>query len=189
MRGTIKPLLGGTNNMGILSTLAQSSYDYGDYYYTTSTTSADPAAAAAAALILFFVSFIFFAVIYIVYAIFLGRIFKKAGVPAWIAWVPIYNNWKMLEIGGQQGFWAILALIPVVNIVSAVFMYISMYNIGLKLDKEGVFVLLAIFLPIVWLIWLAVDKSVWNESKGAPSLAVRETPSAPTATPPATPAA
>jgi hypothetical protein len=50
-------------------------------------------------------------------------------------------------------------------------MYIAMYHIGKKLGKDGVFVLLAIFLPIVWLIWLAVDKSKWNDKAStAPSL-------------------
>ncbi len=161
--------------MGILSTLAQSGYDYGEYY-TTSSSNIDPAAAAAAFIMLSLFAFIVFAVIYVVVALLLGKIFKKAGQPAWIAWVPVYNTWKMLEIGGQQGFWAILMLVPVVNIVAAVFIYIAMYNIGLKLGKEGVFVLLAIFLSLVWLIWLAVDQSTWDDSKGAPSLAGPTTP-------------
>lgn len=104
--------------------------------------------------------------IYVIFALLMGRIFKKAGIESWKAWVPVYNNWVLLELGGQQGFWAVLALIPVVNIVAAVFMYIAMYNIGLKLGKDGAFVLLAIFVPVVWLIWLAVDSSTW---KGKPA--------------------
>lgn len=171
--------------MGILSTLAQSQ-TYNEQVQLT-TNSVDTAATVAflvgAMFFILFLSFIF----YVLFAIFLGKIFKKAGIPQWIAWVPIYNNWKMLEIGGQQGFWAILAIIPVVNIVSAVFMYIAMYNIGLKLSQEGIFVLLAIFLPVVWIIWLAIDKSTWDDSKGAPSLASDSVPpTAPTYTPPAT---
>ena len=160
--------------MNILTTLAQSYNMYSDDYYTTSNgTGADAAAAAMLVLIFTFIWFIFFIGLYVVVSLSLMRIFKKAGVKPWIAWVPFYNNWKMLEIGGQQGFWAILAIIPVVNIVSAVFMYIAMYHIGKKLDKDGAFVLLAIFLPIVWFIWLAVDKSKWNdEASTAPSLAV-----------------
>ena len=59
-------------------------------------------------------------------------------------------------------------------------MYIAMYNIGLKLGKEGIFVLLAIFLSPVWLTWLAVDKSVWNDAAGAPRL---DAPVNPPATP------
>ena len=110
--------------------------------------------------------------LYVVTALCLMKIFKKAGVKPWIAWVPFYNNWKLLEIGGQQGFWAVLAIIPVVSLVSAVFMYISMYHVGKKLGKDGAFVLLAIFFPYVWFIWLAVDKSTWNDSAStAPSLA------------------
>jgi len=165
--------------MGILTFLAQSGYDdpalFGTETVDTTTS------------VLFFVGMAFFVliftfIVYALHAVFLGKIFKKAGIPQWIAWVPIYNSWKLLEIGGQQGFWAILAIIPVVNIVSAVFMYIAMYNIGLKLGQEGIFVLLAIFLPTVWLIWLAIDKSTWDDRKGEPSLAPATGPTTPTAT-------
>ena len=172
--------------MGILTTLAQ----YGSnesYYYTASNT--DSEASAAVVLGLIFFTIIFTLAMYAISAYLLSRIFKKAGVEQWAAWVPFYNNWKLLEIGGQQGFWAVLALIPVINIVAAVFMYIAMYNVGLKLGQEGVFVLLAIFLPIVWIIWLAVDKSTWDDSKGAPSLARTVAPTAhhTTPTPPTVP--
>ena len=163
--------------MGFFTTLAQHSYD--DSYYSTTNTVSDEAAAAAMVGIMLFV-FTFSLLFYVFFAFMLGLIFKKAGVPQWAAWVPFYNNWKLLEIGGQQGFWAILTIIPVINIVSAVFMYIAMYNIGLKLGKEGIFVLLAIFLTPAWLIWLAVDKSAWNDAAGAPRL---DTPVVPPATP------
>ena len=161
--------------MNTLLTFAQSYYEY-----TTTTTSSNiddaTAAAIGAAVILF--TLIFTVIAYVVGALLIGRIFKKADIKPWIAWVPIYNNYKLLEIGGQSGFWAILAVIPVVNIVSAVFMYIAMYNVSLKLGKDGSFVLWAIFLPIVWLIWLAVDKSVWNNAVGAPSQAIEHTSAA-----------
>ena len=166
MRATIK-LLTGVHYMD-------------SYYnsYTTTSYDADAAAVAAGAAVSFgIVFFIFFIAMYVVMALCLMQIFKKAGVKPWIAWVPFYNNWKMLEIGGQQGFWAILAIIPFVNIVSAIFMYIAMYNIGLKLHKDGVYVLLAIFAAPVWFIIMALDKTPWDESKGAPSLAP-ETPRA-----------
>lgn len=102
---------------------------------------------------------------YILQAIFMGLVFKKAGQPMWKAWVPIYNSWTLLQLGGQNGIWAVLALIPIVNIVSAVFMYIAMYYIGKNLGKSDAFVLFAIFLPLVWLIWLAVDSSTWKGAK------------------------
>jgi hypothetical protein len=147
---------------------------FAEYYYNYSYNDYTPAAdGAAIALGIGFAVFmlLFAAAIYVVSAIFLGKIFKKAGVPSWAAWVPFYNSWKLLEIGGQQGFWAVLAILPIVNIVSAIFMIIAMYHIGLKLGKDGAFVVLGIFLPIVWLIWLGVDKSTWNDkASSAPSL-------------------
>lgn len=140
-------------------------YNY-DYTYTTAApASIDGVTAAVLFATFFFFFLIFLLIAYAIGAWLLGRIFKKAGVPQWIAWVPIYSSWKLLEIGGQPGYWAVLALIPFVGIVSAIFTYISMYHIGKKLGKEDWFVLLAIFVPIVWLIWLAFDDSKWPASK------------------------
>lgn len=158
--------------MDLLTTFAQAS-QYDDYYYSPSTTSADETALAALALVIgLFVVTVFFAIAYVFISLCLMRIFKKAGVPQWIAWVPVYNNWKQLEIGGQQGLWAILMIIPFVNIVGAVFLIIAQYHISKKLGKGGEFVLWAIFLPVVWYPWLAFDKSTWNDkaSPMAPSL-------------------
>jgi hypothetical protein len=144
--------------MNITALFGQAYYD--PYY--TSTTSGNEALQAGALLSLSLFIFLVAIAVYVVQALLLSRIFSKAGVETWKAWVPIYSNWVMLELGGQQGFWAVLMLVPVVNIVSAVFMFIAMYYIGLKLGKQGAFVLLAIFLPAVWLVWLAVDNSTWE---------------------------
>jgi len=163
--------------MTFLTTLAQT--------YSTSTAPEIDAETAAASLAVTIGLLLFGLVIaviaYVVSAIFLSKIFKKAGVEGWIAWVPFYNNWKLLEIGGQQGFWAILTLVPIANYVALVYMYIAMYHIGKKFGKQGTFVLLGIFLPLVWYIWLAVDKSTWNDAAStAPSLHHPTTPVAPT---------
>lgn len=138
-----------------------------DYYLSQSAgTQITEAEAMAIAAGVFMFILVISLISYIVTAWLLGRIFKKAGVKQWIAWVPVYNGWKTLELGNQQGFWAVLALVPPVGIISAIFTYIAMYHIGKKLGKEDWFVLLAIFLPIVWLVWLAFDDSKWpkNES-------------------------
>lgn len=100
---------------------------------------------------------------YAVSAILLSRVFKKAGVEEWKAWIPVYNTWTLLEIGDQKGYWAIILFIPAVDIIAYIFLYVAMYNIGLKLGKKRSFVLLAIFLQIIWLLILAADSSKWNE--------------------------
>lgn len=55
----------------------------------------------------------------------LGKIFKKAGVEAWKAWVPGYNSYILLELGGQSGWWTLAMFVPLVNIVASVFMVMA----------------------------------------------------------------
>ncbi len=150
--------------MSILSLFSQAGYDYSTYdstyNYTAGGSVSGEQYAMGAGFFLFALAIV--AVSYVIVALLMGRIFKKAGVPSWKAWVPVYNSWVLLELGDQKGYWAVLALIPFVNIVAVVFMLIAMYNIGLKLGKTGAFILLAIFLPLVWMAWLALDSSKWK---------------------------
>lgn len=149
--------------MNISNYFAQAS----EYGYSTSLTPAEGAAAFAIIMVIGAFALLFAAAAYIFIAICMVKIFKKAGTDnTWAAWVPFYNHWKLLEIGGQPGYWAVLAIIPLVGIASVVFTFIAQYNIGKSLGKGGEFVLWAIFLPYVWFPWLAFDKSTWH---GAPA--------------------
>jgi len=144
--------------MSLLSLFSQASgYDYS--YYSGDYNS-ETALALSAGVMVF--AILFAIAMYVLNSIMLGKIFSKAGIEGWKAWVPVYNNWIMLELGGQKGYWAVVMLIPFVGIIGAIFMYIAMYYISLGFGKESIFVLLAIFLPVVWLIWLAVDGSKWK---------------------------
>lgn len=150
-------------------------YESYDYSYT-SPEMIDPGAVAAftgvfLGIMLF--TIVFSIAAYVVSSIFLGKIFKKAGVEPWKAWVPVYNTWKTLEIGGQQGFWVLLMFVPIVNIVALVFYIIAVHNINLKLNYGVGMTVLAIFLPLIWLIVTGLSKNPWNDSLGAPSLGAR----------------
>lgn len=138
------------------------------------------------AVIMFFIGII--VITYVIVSYLLSRIFKKAGVAGWKAWVPLYNTWITLELGGQAGWISLFLLSPLainllpriqgievaivilaviavaVSIVATVFLYIAMYKISLHFGKDNYFVLWAIFLPIVWYAWLAFDQSTWKES-------------------------
>ncbi|MDN5819670.1 MAG: DUF5684 domain-containing protein [bacterium] len=131
------------------------------YQMTTTATSGDAAASAAAAVVFMMFGLFMVAISYVVSAFLISRIFKKAGIDQWRAWVPVYNNWITYEMGGQAGWWSVLAFVPVINIASAIIMYVAMYQIGLKFGKSGAFVLWAIFLPLVWWVWLWLDDSKW----------------------------
>jgi len=99
---------------------------------------------------------------YVVLAISLMGFFRKVGVEPWIAWVPIYNTWKWLEVGGQQGWLALIALVPYGGIVSAIFLYIGMYRTGRAFGKDGAFLVLGIFLPFVWAFILGGKNEVYR---------------------------
>lgn len=113
---------------------------------------------------------------YFIVAFLLMHIFKKAGLRQWDAFVPVYNVWKLLELGGQSGYWSLLsvvaALFSYVSVVIAlaahallfVFIVIAMHAIGKRFGKQDWFVLVAIFLPLVWLGWLGFDKSKWQKA-------------------------
>lgn len=147
--------------------------DYNAHYAYP--TASEPAATAAVVGFVFLFFLIFAVIAYAIGAFVTGRLFKKAGIPQWAAWVPIYNTWKLLQMGDQQGFWAILMLFPVLNVISLIFMYIAMFHIGKKLGKEDWFVLVAIFLPIIWIIWLAFDDSKWPVAEKKKTVATNTT--------------
>lgn len=150
-------------------------YNHDSYeLYTTPTTNSIYGTDIGIFLVVLLALLFIFLAVYAVYAILLGLVFKKAGVSQGIAWVPIYNNWKTLEIGGQQGFWAVLSLMPIVSLASLVFMYIAFHNINKKLGYDGGMTALAVFLPFIWLLVLALGNNTWNESLGAARL---DTPS------------
>jgi hypothetical protein len=172
-------------------TNTESMYDSSQYQYAMQQNGEATAAVAAASIITLLVVLFVSIAMYVISAFFLSRIFKKAGVEAWKAWVPVYNTWVLLELGDQKGYWSVLAFIPPLGIVTFVFLIMAEHKIGLKLGKEGAFVLLAIFLPLVWLIWLALDKSTWEGKgqpvavNGAPAPVAPAAPKDDTTTPPA----
>jgi hypothetical protein len=90
------------------------------------------------------------------------RLFRKTGVEPWAAWVPVFNNWRVLELGGMQGWFSLLSLVPYAGIVSAVFIAIANYRTGLAFRKTGGFVVLAIFLPFVWAFVLSSDNELYE---------------------------
>ncbi|MSU51806.1 MAG: signal peptidase I [Opitutaceae bacterium] len=45
------------------------------------------------------------------------KVFTKAGQPGWAAIVPFYNIFILLKIAGRPGWWLLLFLIPLVNVI------------------------------------------------------------------------
>lgn len=134
-----------------------------NFSYDAASNSANDDATVAMLSTMIFFSMVIFLLAYIFTGFTLGKIFTKANVATWKAWVPIYSTWNVLQLGNQRGIWAIASLFPVIQLVALVYIYIAMYHIGLRLGKSGNFVLIGIFAPIIWMIWLAFDKSTWQK--------------------------
>jgi len=112
---------------------------------------------------------------YVVTSWFLMKIFDKAGVQGrWRAWVPVYNSLIFAKLGDLNPWWLlilwgggiVLSWIPVLGnlILLAAFIYtlLAAWRVGLKLQKEAVWLVLYFFIAIVWLGINAFDKSRWN---------------------------
>jgi Family of unknown function (DUF5684) len=100
---------------------------------------------------------------YVFLALTLTFIFRKAGLKTWPAWVPFFNTWRVLQLGGQKGWWILVGLIPIIGqILYLVFLIIAGVKIQTAFGKPGVFYLLAIFLTPLWYAILAWDRSVWQ---------------------------
>jgi hypothetical protein len=81
----------------------------------------------------------------------LWKIFTKAGKPGWAAIIPIYNLFVLLEIVGRPWWWLLLMLIPIVNIIVAIIVYIDLAKSFGKGVGFGIGLLLlsVIFFPIL----------------------------------------
>lgn len=102
---------------------------------------------------------------YVLTSIPLAEIFAQAGIEKWKAWVPFYNTFIWLQLGGQNGWWTLGSLVSGGSIVTAVFLYMGMYRQGIAYGKDGSFVVLGIFLPIVWLFMLAYAKESYQPQR------------------------
>ena len=112
--------------------------------------------------IYFLVVLFFAAVYYVLMGLSFMKLFRKVGVEPWAAWVPIFNVWRILELGGQQGWFSLFVLISPGAIVTVVFEAIAAHRIGLAFGKTGEWVVLFIFLPFVWAWILASDSAVYD---------------------------
>jgi Family of unknown function (DUF5684) len=79
------------------------------------------------------------------------KVFTKAGRPGWAAIIPIYNIYVWCKIVGRPGWWVILMLIPLVNIIVGIMVCIDMaksFGKGVGFGI-GIALLGIIFLPIL----------------------------------------
>lgn len=100
--------------------------------------------------VVFGIAAIIGAVAWVLMSIGLAAVFRRTGIEPWKAWVPYYNLYVWLQLGGQNGNWVWLSLIPYGSTVTSIFLYIGMHRTGKAFGKSTGFLVLGIFLPWVW---------------------------------------
>ncbi|MBL8024200.1 MAG: signal peptidase I [Elusimicrobia bacterium] len=79
------------------------------------------------------------------------KVFTKAGRPGWACLIPFYNLYVLLKIGGKPGWWILLLLIPLVQLV---FGFLTMLGVAERFGKGigyavGLFLMPVIFYPLL----------------------------------------
>lgn len=79
------------------------------------------------------------------------KIYEKAEQPGWACIIPIYNTYVLLKIVGKPWWWLLLMLIPLVNVIFAIWM-VNMLSKSFGKDEGftvGLILLGFIFYPIL----------------------------------------
>jgi hypothetical protein len=105
----------------------------------------DAASAAASAGALAFGGIVMIACLALAVVCVIGmwKVFVKSGQPGWACIIPIYNAYILLKIVGRPGWWLLLFLIPLVNIV---FLLLLSIDIAKSFGQSTLFGVVLIFL-------------------------------------------
>jgi hypothetical protein len=88
-------------------------------------------------------SWLLWLIVYIWMAICLMTIAKKTNTPnPWLAWIPFANLYLMCKIAGRPGWWLILLLIPFVNIVIGIIVWMGIAKARGKPDWIGILMII-----------------------------------------------
>jgi hypothetical protein len=100
------------------------------------------------------------------------RVFTKAGKPGWAAIVPFYGTYVLLKLVGRPGWWLVLLIVPIVNIVIVILVLIDLAH---AFGKSGGFAVLLIFLQPIGMAILAFSRdAVYRGPVADPNFVARQ---------------
>jgi hypothetical protein len=76
------------------------------------------------------------------------KVFEKAGQPGWAALIPFYNMYVATQIAGRDILWFILLLVPCVNIVASIVIWM---DVAKNFGKDAIWGVGIAFLPFIFL--------------------------------------
>ncbi len=115
----------------------------------------------------------FFAIIWILLCLFIAvvviigqwKAYEKAGQPGWACIIPVYNFYILLKIGGKPWWWLLLMLIPIVNLVYAIWLT---NMVSKSFGKDEGFTVGLIFLGFIFWPILGFGNAIYRGPYGDP---------------------
>ncbi|MFE5407352.1 DUF5684 domain-containing protein [Microbacterium sp. NPDC056569] len=139
------------------------------------------------------ISLLLFAGLYVWTALALSAVFRKSGVEAWKAWVPILNTIVVLQLAGLSPWLVILAFIPFVNLAFLVVWAIALFRVSVAFGFGAGMTVLGFLLFPVWASIVGWGSARWvgretdAATRGAVGAGVRRTSGEATTPPPLPP--
>jgi hypothetical protein len=93
------------------------------------------------------------------------KVFSKAGKPGWASLIPILNTYFLLKIAGKPGWWLLLLLIPVVNLVIII---ITLVDLARNFGKGTGFAIGLLFLPMIFFLILGFGSATYERGRAYP---------------------
>ncbi len=106
--------------------------------------------------------------VYVYVAVCLMKIAKKTGTAnAWLAWIPILNVFLMLQIARKPLWWFILMLIPIVNIVISIIVWMEIAKAVRKPEWLGILMIIPMVNLVVpgYLAFSKMEEEVGKETE------------------------
>ena len=105
------------------------------------------------------VFFLFLIAVVVLYIAAYWKVYAKAGEPGWGSLIPIYNVYLWLKMANRPGWWLLLYLVPLVNVVIAVIVHL---DVAKAFGKSTGFAILLILFGFIMVPVLAFGPSVYT---------------------------
>lgn len=104
---------------------------------------------------------VLYLIIAVVAIVAMWKIFVKAGEPGWAAVIPLYNTYTLVKIAGLNPLLFLLFLVPLVNVIFAIYV---MIKIGEAFGKTvGWSVIFLVILSFIGMLMLGFGSETYHK--------------------------
>ena len=84
----------------------------------------------------------------------MARLFPRIGLESWEGWIPVWNQWRLLDRAGLPG-WLVLFSFVGLGIVPWIVSIIAMHRVNTEAGVSAGYTVLGVFIPPLWATLLA----------------------------------